>query len=143
MASVESELRQVANDLVSREVPFAFGGGSIQGPSRGIRDGGGPADTEGDFDKEGFDAGSLAQYVIFQVFGIEIPRTTFTQREFGTVVSEPAPGDLVYPAEYRGGYATVFLGDGTVLAATRSGELIRTEPFEELSTNLYVRVVNR
>lgn len=143
MTSIGSELRSVADDLISRETPFAWGGGSIHGPSRGIKDGGGPADIEGDFDKEGFDAGSLAQYVIHKVFGVEIPRTTFTQREFGTVVSEPAPGDLVYPATYRGGYATVYLGDGTVLAATHSGELIRTEPFEALPTNLYVRVVNR
>ncbi|OHU47141.1 hypothetical protein BKG82_26140 [Mycobacteroides chelonae] len=143
MASIGNELRRVANELIARGTPFAHGGGGIEGPSRGVVDGGSPADRAGDYLKEGFDAGSLAQYVIHKVFGVKIPRTTFEQRRFGTIVAGPDAGDLVYPAAYGGGYATVFLGDGTVLAATRSGELIRTEPFTPVPTNEYVRVVNR
>lgn len=106
MTSSAELIREIAADLISRKIPHAWGGGGIHGPSRGLSDHGGPADANFDSLKEGFDAGSLAQYVLYQVFGIEIPRTTFTQRNYGYEVPEPEPGDLVYPCS-RNDYATV------------------------------------
>ncbi|SIH22503.1 cell wall-associated hydrolase, invasion-associated protein [Mycobacteroides abscessus subsp. abscessus] len=139
MTSSTELIREIADDLVSREIPCAWGGGGMHGPSRGLSDGGGQADTNRDFLKEGFDAGSLAQYVLYQVFGIEIPRTTFTQRSHGYEVPEPDPGDLVFPYDHNG-YATVYLGGKSVLAAPRSGTLVQIQPLPPSPNNIYIRM---
>ncbi|OHU47150.1 hypothetical protein BKG82_26190 [Mycobacteroides chelonae] len=141
MAPIEVELRRVADELIARRTPHAWGGGTLQGPSRGFSDSGGPADAAGDYQKIGFDAGSLARYLIHAVFGIEIPRNTFAQFQFGTEVAEPKPGDLVYPQGHDG-CATVYLGGGIVLAAGISGQLIRTERLQISSRTRFIRVVS-
>lgn len=141
MDSAETQLRRVAEDLIARRIPHAWGGGTLQGPSRGVSDSGGPADAAGDYQKVGFDSGSLSRYVIHVVFGVEIPRNTFEQYQFGAEVAEPEPGDLVYPMGYDG-YAVLYLGGGTVLAAGISGQLIRTERLQVSSRTRFIRVVS-
>lgn len=141
MDSAEVQLRRVADDLIARRISHAWGGGTLQGPSQGVSDSGGPADAAGDYQKVGFDSGSLSRYVVHAVFGVEIPRNTFEQYQFGVEVTEPEPGDLVYPLGHDG-HATLYLGGGAVLTAGISGQLIRTERLQVSSRTRFVRVVS-
>lgn len=128
LTAVEGELFAAAAELVSRRTPYAWGGGTITGPTLGISDGGGPADHAGDYRKVGFDAGSLEQYLIFRAFQLEIPRTPQDQFRFGRPVKEPQPGDLVFFDEHMTvgipHYVATYLGRGCIAEARRSGELI-------------------
>lgn len=119
---VEESLTGAMLDLISKGVPHAWGGGTIDGPSRGVSDGC-LADQHADRDKVGFDAGSLARYLIATAFGIELPRTTSEQLASGTVVPEVSAGDLVF---FHGdpNYAMVYLGRGCVAHANASGMLL-------------------
>lgn len=126
--AVEAELFAAAADLIGRRTPYAWGGGTITGPTLGQSDGGGPADSAGDSRKVGFDAGSLEQYLIFRAFQIEIPRTPQDQFHFGQPVEEPQSGDLVFfdknmVAGYPE-YVATYLGRGCIAEARKSGELI-------------------
>lgn len=128
MTNYHEQLWTVAQDLVDRGIDFAWGGGGPEGPSIGVRDGG-FADSHHDYAKVGFDAGSLAQYMLFQVFGVTIPRSTHAQLAAGVEVSDPEPGDLIFPDSEGGEYAMVYLGDARVVEVRRSGEKVRiSEP---------------
>jgi len=54
-------------------VPYAWGGGTAAGPSRGIHDGG-VADAHGDYNKIGFDCSGLTLYAYAKI-GISLCRT--------------------------------------------------------------------
>ncbi|WP_162625613.1 NlpC/P60 family protein [Mycolicibacterium llatzerense] len=125
---IEAELFAAVADLVGRRTPYAWGGGTITGPTLGQSDGGGPADRAGDLHKIGFDSGSLEQYLIFRAFQIEIPRTPQDQFRFGRAVDEPQAGDLVFSEEHMHGgapgYVATYLGRGCIAEAGTSGKLI-------------------
>jgi cell wall-associated NlpC family hydrolase len=110
-------------------IPYAWGGGSVSGPTQGISDGGGPADRAGDFRKVGFDCSGLSRYVIAQRFGVEIPRTSEAQFASGYAVSasQAEPGDAVFPASAGRppGHVQVYLGAGQVLEAPSSGQTVK------------------
>lgn len=128
MTNYQEQLWTVAQDLVDRGVDFAWGGGGVSGPSLGQHDGG-AADSHHDYEKVGFDAGSLTQYMLFQVFGETIPRSTHAQLAAGVEVYDPEPGDLIFPDSEGGEYTMVYLGDARVVEVTRSGEKVRiSEP---------------
>lgn len=145
LTAVEGELFAAAAELIGRRTPYAWGGGSITGPSLGISDGGGPADHAGDFRKIGFDAGSLEQYLIFRAFQIEIPRTPQHQFRFGQPVTEPHPGDLVFFEKHMTGgipaYVATYLGRGCIAEARKSGELISISALP--ATGVHLRRVAR
>ncbi|WP_100514101.1 C40 family peptidase [Mycobacteroides abscessus] len=128
LTAVEAELFAAAGELVGRRTPYAWGGGTITGPTLGIHDGGGPADLAGDFKKVGFDAGSLEQYLVFRAFHLEIPRTPREQFRFGQPATEPQAGDLVFFEEHMIGdlptYVATYLGRGCIAEARKSGDLI-------------------
>ena len=128
LTATEGELFAAVAELIGRRTPYAWGGGTILGPSLGLSDHGGPADLEGDYRKVGFDAGSLEQYLIFRAFQIEIPRTPTDQFRFGRPVPEPQPGDLVFFDERMVGgqaeYVATYLGRGCIAEAGAPGRLI-------------------
>lgn len=128
-SAVELKLRAIADKLISEGAMHSWGGGNADGPTVGLRDNGGLADSHRDYATEGFDAGSLAQYLYKQALGIsDLPRTAFTQRERGRKVGVPHPGDLVVPLDLHTDFAAVYLGGGQVLSAESSGEPIRIRP---------------
>lgn len=128
LTATEGELFAAVAELIGRRTPYAWGGGTILGPSLGLSDHGGPADLEGDYRKVGFDAGSLEQYLVFRAFQIEIPRTPTDQFRFGRPVTEPQPGDLVFFDEYMLAgwpeYVATYLGRGCIAEAGAPGRLI-------------------
>ncbi|EME51776.1 C40 family peptidase [Amycolatopsis decaplanina] len=112
--------------------PYAWGGGTAAGPSRGIRDGG-VADANGDFAKVGFDCSGLMLYSYAQV-GVSLPRTSRAQHAGGGAVipwGAALPGDLVfYGAVVH--HVALFLGvvDGVpyMVEAPQSGDVVKVSP---------------
>ena len=125
-----NDVVDIAQDIVQKRTPYAWDGGGIEGPSAGVSDGGGVADRNGDYLKIGFDDASLAQFIVYQAFGVVIPRTATAQLSTGTPVSEDdaRPGDLViYTKGYEGAYphVMVHIGRGWAVDAPGSGEVVR------------------
>lgn len=123
----EQRLLQHAQQVVAARLPYTWGGGTINGPSGGIRDGG-AADAAGDYRKTGFDCSSLARYLVYQASGVEIPRTSEAQYSAGVVVNpaDARPGDLLFPhsAGVPPHHVTVYVGGGKVIEAAQSGTII-------------------
>ncbi|MEB3022961.1 MULTISPECIES: C40 family peptidase [Mycolicibacter] len=112
--------------------PYAWGGGSLDGPSKGISDGGGPADRAGDYNKIGYDCSGLARFMTFQSTGHEIPRTSEAQYAAGTPVSaaQARPGDLFFPnsSGRPPGHVQVYIGNNQVVEAPSSGQTVKISP---------------
>ncbi|WP_301851078.1 C40 family peptidase [Rhodococcus pyridinivorans] len=131
LGSSSGDLADIARALVAADIPYAWGGGSLEGPSQGISDGGGAADAHGDYNKIGFDCSGLARYVHYQLTGEEVARTSEAQFAQGTEVSlsEAQPGDFVFPNSSFGGggpgHVQIYLGDGKVLEAPQSGDKVK------------------
>lgn len=124
--------RALAAALSWLGTPYAWGGGTTAGPSRGIRDGG-VADAHGDFDKVGFDCSGLMLYAYGQV-GVSLPRTSQAQRAIGgTVVpwSAALPGDLLFYGSVVH-HVAMFLGvvGGVpyMVEAPESGDVVKVSP---------------
>ena len=112
---------ELCDRTVAADIPYAWGGGALDGPSQGITDGGGYADQCGDYNKIGFDCSGLARFVIYQTTGIEIPRTAAPQYDFCTPTDNPQIGDLGWPPGGNPGHVVIYVGDGQVCEAQQSG----------------------
>lgn len=134
--SKDGKLRALAQQLVNAHIPYAWGGGGLDGPTRGTSDGGGAADAHGDYRKKGFDCSGLARYVHYQLTGVQIPRTS--EAQFSTAMqrgwafsdaSRLRPGDLVFPNysmhSSGPGHVQVYIGNGHVLEAPSSGQYVK------------------
>ncbi len=115
----QQNILDLAKQVVSADVTYAWGGGDNNGPTQGIRDGG-AADAAGDFNKVGFDCQGLAKYLIFQSSGVSIPNGSGNQFGAGYLVGEPEIGDLAFPTD-PGKHVQVYVGDGMVVEAQQSG----------------------
>ncbi|GGC58678.1 hypothetical protein GCM10011410_08970 [Hoyosella rhizosphaerae] len=109
-------------------VPYAWGGGNIHGPTRGIRDGG-VADRHGDYNKIGFDCSGLVMFA-FAGAGVMLPRTTSSIYTSGTRVplAQRKRGDLLFWGPNGSHHVAIYLGDGRVVEAPHSGALVRIAP---------------
>ena len=107
-------------------VPYAWGGGNANGPTRGIRDGG-VADAFGDFNKVGFDCSGLMIYA-FSAVGVRLPHYSGYQATSGRRVplNQKAPGDLLFWAS--GGsihHVALYIGNEQMVEAPYSGSRVR------------------
>ncbi|WP_410604729.1 NlpC/P60 family protein [Amycolatopsis sp. lyj-90] len=109
--------------------PYAWGGGTAAGPSRGIRDGG-VADAHGDFAKVGFDCSGLVLHAYAQV-GVSLPRTSRAQYADGGAIVPWAgalPGDLLFYGSVVH-HVALFLGvvNGVpyMVEAPQSGDVVK------------------
>ncbi|MDO5511115.1 DIP1281 family NlpC/P60 protein [Corynebacterium sp.] len=109
-------------------VPYAWGGGNANGPTRGIRDGG-IADSHGDFNKIGFDCSGLTLYA-FAGAGIALPHYTGYQYNHGEKIdpSQMERGDLIFYGPGGSHHVAIYLGDGTMIEAPNSGSNVRISP---------------
>lgn len=73
----------------------------------------------------GFDCSGFTSYVYRHAAGIEITRTTFTQRYQGVSISWGAmqPGDLVFTSGY--GHVGIYVGGGKYVHAPQPGERVK------------------
>ncbi|WP_081343529.1 C40 family peptidase, partial [Mycobacteroides chelonae] len=112
--------------------PYAWGGGAMDGPSKGISDGGGPADRAGDYNKIGFDCSGWSRYLTHEAFGLNIPRTSEQQFAAGIPVSgaNVRPGDLFFPSDSGRppGHVAVVLDSQTMAEAPSSGQSLKISP---------------
>nr|WP_255549512.1 NlpC/P60 family protein [Corynebacterium sp. TAE3-ERU12] len=108
--------------------PYAWGGGNANGPTRGIRDGG-VADAHGDYNKVGFDCSGLTLYAYAGV-GISLPHYTGYQYQRGTHYpkSQMQRGDLLFWGPNGHGHVAIYLGDGTMIEAPQSGDVVKISP---------------
>ena len=137
-----SEAAQIAIDAAMQYLgtPYAWGGGTAAGPSRGIRDGG-VADAHGDYRKVGFDCSGLTLYAYAQA-GITLPRKSTLQYNAGAhiPVDQAQPGDLVFwapsgnPAAIH--HVAIYLGDGKILEAPQSGDVVKISDMSSRGSGL-------
>lgn len=73
----------------------------------------------------GFDCSGLTQYVYKQVTGIDISRTTYTQRYKGTSVSYSnlKVGDLVFTNNYD--HVGIYVGNGQMIHSPDEGDVVK------------------
>ncbi|MCC8338943.1 NlpC/P60 family protein [Streptomyces sp. R1] len=110
--------------------------------------GGDCTDAHGSAPAHRCDCSSLMQQA-YAAAGIAIPRTTFDQVRIGTRVDldKPLPGDLVFNAgsdgsDARPGHVGMYIGDGLVIEAPRTGVQTRVVPYASWrnSTSALTRV---
>ena len=106
-------------------VPYSWGGGDENGPTRGIRDGG-VADSYGDYNKVGFDCSGLMIYA-FAGLGISLPHYTGYQYTAGKQVpsSDMKRGDMIFYGPNASQHVALYLGDGKMLEAPQSGSVVK------------------
>jgi cell wall-associated NlpC family hydrolase len=107
-------------------VPYAWGGGNANGPTRGISDGG-VADAHGDYNKIGFDCSGLMIYA-FAAVGKRLPHYSGYQATAGRRVplSQKRPGDMLFWAS--GGrihHVALYIGNERMVEAPYSGSHVR------------------
>ncbi|MGK2316082.1 NlpC/P60 family protein [Gordonia rhizosphera] len=109
-------------------VPYAWGGGDANGPTRGIRDGG-VADSYGDFNKVGYDCSGLMMYA-FAGVGIDLPHYTGYQYTSGPQVplSQMRRGDMIFYGPNASQHVALYLGDNKMVEAKQSGTDVMVSP---------------
>ncbi len=109
-------------------VPYSWGGGDENGPTKGIRDGG-VADSFGDYDIVGFDCSGLMIYA-FAGLGISLPHYTGYQYTAGKQVpsSQMKRGDMLFYGTNASQHVALYLGDGQMLEAPKSGDVVKISP---------------
>ncbi|UVE95464.1 NlpC/P60 family protein [Dietzia sp. B32] len=120
-ARVETVVNRALSQL---GVPYAWGGGDANGPTRGIRDGG-VADRHGDYNKIGFDCSGLMIYA-FAGIGKALPHYTGYQYTAGPQhpVATRQRGDMLFWP----GHVALYLGDGRMVEAPQSGDVVKISP---------------
>ena len=121
---------ELAEQIVGTQppIPYAWGGGTLEGPSQGISDGGGYADACGDYNKIGFDCSGLVRYMFYQLTGVELPRVSQAQFEYCHPISDPMPGDIGFPAGGSPGHVFMYVGNGEIIEAQQSGTVMMFSP---------------
>lgn len=124
-------------------VQYAWGGGSWNGATKGVRDGG-VADSYGDFNRVGFDCSGLMAYM-YAAVGIALPKYSGYQYTTGNKVpiSQLKRGDMVFRGPGGTQHVAMYLGNNQILESPQSGGAVRIAPFDA-STFLSqgVRVIN-
>lgn len=125
----EAAAKAIAAGLSYLGTPYAWGGGSPNGPTQGVRDGG-VADSHGDYAKTGFDCAGLTQYAWHQA-GVDLTRPASTQltNAAKTVPFDQAkPGDLLFwgsSPHHVALYLGHHNGEHLMLEAPQSGDVVK------------------
>ena len=101
-------------------VPYSWGGGSLQGPTKGVEDGA---------NITGFDCSGLMRYA-FAGVGVLIPRFSGDQYNFGRHIppNEAKRGDLIFYGPGGSQHVTMYLGNGQMLEASGSAGKVTVSP---------------
>jgi cell wall-associated NlpC family hydrolase len=122
--------RSVKEATAKRGVPYAWGGGNVKGPSRGI------CCSPGGYDggrAVGFDCSGLTLYALYQASGgrIRLPRTAAEQVRRGRSVSraDMRPGDLIGFDHGQGvTHIGIYIGHGQMVNAPQTGDVVKISP---------------
>ena len=101
-------------------VPYSWGGGTLQGPSKGVGDGA---------NINGFDCSGLMRYM-FAGVGVLIPRFSGDQYSFGRHIppNEARRGDLIFYGPGGSQHVTMYLGNGQMLEASSLAGKVTVSP---------------
>jgi cell wall-associated NlpC family hydrolase len=130
--AVEYVIRRAGSQM---GVPYSWGGGTLDGPSRGVEDG---ADTVG------FDCSGLTRYA-FAGVGVLIPRFSGDQYNAGRHVppSQAKRGDLIFYGPGGSQHVTLYLGNGQMLEASSiAGKVIVSPVRTEGMTPYVTRIID-
>lgn len=114
--------------------PYSWGGGSIQGPTRGTQQGSGTV---------GFDCSSFVQYAYAKI-GVMLPRTTYAQVNCGVAIqpTQAQPGDLLFFGNPTSpDHVAIYLGGNKLIQAPQTGQVISTAGVDLNSVSACRRVV--
>jgi cell wall-associated NlpC family hydrolase len=111
-------------------VPYSWGGGNANGPSRGIDQG---ANTVG------FDCSGLILYA-FAGVGIKLPHYSGDQYNAGRKIpsSQMRRGDLIFYGPNASQHEAMYLGNGMMLEAPFTGSQVRVAPVRTAGMTPYV-----
>ena len=101
-------------------VPYSWGGGSLDGPSKGVGDGA---------NINGFDCSGLMRYM-FAGVGVLIPRFSGDQYNFGRHIPQDQArrGDLIFYGPNGTQHVTMYLGNGQMLEASSLAGKVTVSP---------------
>ena len=107
--AIEYVIKRAGSQL---RVPYSWGGGTLQGPSKGVGDGA---------NITGFDCSGLMRYA-FAGVGVLIPRFSGDQYNFGRHIPQDQArrGDLIFYGPGGSQHVTMYLGNGQMLEASGS-----------------------
>lgn len=115
--AIEYVIRRAGSQI---GVPYSWGGGSLEGPSRGVDSGAGTV---------GFDCSGLTRFA-FAGVGVLLPRYSGDQYDAGRKVPHSAAkrGDLLFWGPGGGQHEALYLGGGQMLEAQRTGVPVKVSP---------------
>jgi peptidoglycan DL-endopeptidase RipB len=101
-------------------VPYSWGGGTLEGPSKGVGDGA---------NITGFDCSGLMRYA-FAGVGVLIPRFSGDQYNAGRHIPQEQArrGDLIFYGPGGSQHVTMYLGNGQMLEASGSAAKVTISP---------------
>ena len=125
--AIEAVIRRAGTQI---GVPYSWGGGSLDGPSRGIDSGAGTV---------GFDCSGLTRYA-FAGVGVLLPRYSGDQYDAGRKVppSQAKRGDLLFWGPGGSQHEAIYLGGGQMLEAQQTGVPIKVSPVRRGGMTPYV-----
>ena len=117
----------IARGLSQRGVPFSWGGGGVNGPSRGTGTG---------INTVGFDASGLIQYA-YAGAGIKLPRSSGEMYKVGQKVlpQQARKGDLIFYGPEGTQAVAMYLGNGQMLEV---GDVVQVSPVRSTGMTPYL-----
>ncbi len=111
-------------------VPYSWGGGSLNGPTRGVDQGAGTV---------GFDCSGLTRFA-FAGVGVLLPRWSGDQYNAGRKVppSQAKRGDLLFWGPGGSQHEAIYLGGGQMIEAQQTGVPIKVSPVRMSGMTPYV-----
>jgi peptidoglycan DL-endopeptidase RipA len=119
--------------------PYAWAGGAVSGPTRGVCASG---DAHNDCHLTGFDCSGLALYG----WGPYLAMAHSAATQYGSGTIHPAitallPGDLVFWSSNHAvsgiHHVAIYVGDGNVIQAPQSGDIVRITPLGNVSSGYF------
>ncbi|GBG38451.1 NlpC/P60 family peptidoglycan endopeptidase RipB [Mycobacterium montefiorense] len=125
--AIEYVIRRMGSQM---GVPYSWGGGSLEGPSKGVGDGA---------NINGFDCSGLMRYG-FAGVGVLIPRFSGDQYNAGRHIppNEARRGDLIFYGPGGGQHVTMYLGNGQMLEASGSAAKVTVSPVRKPGMTPYL-----
>lgn len=111
-------------------VPYSWGGGNANGPSRGIDQG---------TNTVGFDCSGLVLYA-FAGVGIKLEHYSGTQYNSGRKIpsSQMRRGDLIFYGPNASQHEAMYLGNGQMIEAPYTGSVVKISPVRTSGMTPYV-----
>lgn len=125
--AIEHVIRRAGSQM---GVPYSWGGGSLEGPSKGVDSGAGI---------NGFDCSGLMRYA-FAGVGVLIPRFSGDQYNAGRHIpqNEARRGDLIFYGPNGNQHVTMYLGNGQMLEASSLAGKVTISPVRKPGMTPYL-----